>query len=455
MAGRKRKRRRGGGFGVFLLVILTVAVVGLAGVMLYAIIDYDAAGSSMPFRFISKLIESPKATTVADNISDAILSGISKTGLSGVDTDPEFSEDESTENYTLDLGNSIEKAEPVADTPEEVGKYSYFYSRLNDEEKLTYREILSILRNYQDLREITSHDKELISKVFQCVMNDHPEIFYVTGYSCTKYMKGDEIRKIGFSPDYIVDEASAKKRQSLIEDYVNQCLDIMSSCPDEYGKVKKAYEIVVLNTEYDMDAPENQNICSVMLQGRSVCQGYAKTLQYILQRADICAILVLGYDDSGESHAWNEVRIDDEWYHVDVTWGDASYRVNSSDTFLDTPLPEVNYDYLNVTENEICKTHVINSILEVPKATSMDANYYVREGYYVTDTSSESLYRMFDKAYAEGKEVLCLKCSEQGIFNTLHEQLIVDQQIFNYIRSKNSTITYVEQEGTLSFYFWL
>lgn len=53
-----------------------------------------------------------------------------------------------------------------------------------------------------------------------------------------------------------------------------------------------------------------------------VCQGYAKGLQYLCQRAGIPVIYVTGtasYSEPPVDHAWNMVQIGGQWYHVDPT----------------------------------------------------------------------------------------------------------------------------------------
>lgn len=335
---------------------------------------------------------------------------------------------------------------------------NYHFERLEEAQQLLYVEILQILYNRGEDVRISCMDVDDIDKVFQCVMNDHPEIFYVDGYTFTKYTLGEELKKITFTGTYHIDEAEAKRQQEGIDSYVAQCIAGISSEADEYEKVKYVYEYLIHHTQYNAQAENNQNISSVFVQGQSVCQGYAKAMQYLLQRMGIFSTLVIGHVSEGEGHAWNLVRIDGKYYFVDTTWGDASYRMGemeSSEAYDEEELPSINYDYLCVTTEQLSRTHTIENVVELPQCTSMDANYYVREGAYFASLDYEKLEEFFVKEYAEGSNYVTLKCSDEEIYHQMEEALIVEQAIFRYLNSSDGVIAYADNEEQLSLSFWL
>lgn len=331
----------------------------------------------------------------------------------------------------------------------------YAFGKLSEEEQDVYLEILEALVGYQENVKLSSCDKELISRVFQCVLNDHPEIFYVEGYSYTEYTLGNLLKKITFTGSYCFSPKEVEEMKQQIENYVNLCFAGMPENADEYGKVKYIYEYLIHHTDYDAEAKNSQNICSVFLERKSVCQGYAKATQYLLNRAGIFATLVLGQVVGGEGHAWNLVRIDGEYYYVDTTWGDASYQAVGGSDYPIEKIPTINYDYLCVTTEQMEVTHTPENVVELPQCSAMDANFYVREGMYFTEWDEEKIEKIFSDGYERGDTYVTLKCDGAAVYRKMQEALIEEQGIFRYLDCPDKAVSYVENEKQYSLSFWL
>lgn len=77
--------------------------------------------------------------------------------------------------------------------------------------------------------------------------------------------------------------------------------------------------------EGDEGSPDNENPYGFLIQQKGICLGYASTFQLFMDLLGIECLTVEGTAHGGTSaHAWNLVRLEGDWYGVDVTWDDPS-----------------------------------------------------------------------------------------------------------------------------------
>lgn len=332
----------------------------------------------------------------------------------------------------------------------------YAYNILSESERLWYENMEEALVSMEEKALSKTGldagmDETDIDRIFQFVMNDHPEFFYVEGYQYTKYTRGSQTVGIVFMGSYNANNVEVESRRGRIEEEAGKLLKQAPAEGSDYEKVKYVYEILVQNTEYDLEAPDNQNIYSVFVNHKSVCQGYAKATQYLLQRLGMECTLVQGTVDTGEAHAWNLVKVDGEYYYVDTTWGDASYRMGTGENY---PL-SVNYDYLCVTTEQLLRTHTPGGEMPMPECTSSEANYYVKEDLLLAGYDTEKLKKIFWQAQEEQRTDVTFKCMNEACLETVKKKLLDDQEIFRYLPDTEKQISYACNDKQLSMTFWL
>ena len=330
---------------------------------------------------------------------------------------------------------------------------SFYYNRLSEEDKPVYREILRGLLNLE-MAELDPTAEDSVDRVFKCVIYDHPEIFYVFGYNCSKEYLGKELQRIYISGTMNMEPSEVQERKQLIEGQVQDILNGMQDMQDSYEITRYFYRYIINSTEYDKHSVDNQNICSVFLNHRSVCSGYAKAFQYLMQRKGIQTGLIQGTVKGGNSHAWNMVLLDGEYYYVDVTWGDSSYN-NEGQTNGGGTIPGVLYDYLCVTTEELCKTHQIDPIVPIPVCVAEKNNYYRRERCYFTSIDEAALQQVFTKGYDSREATVTIKCANDSVYDGMVQYLIDEQKIFHYLQNANGTVSYAGNKDLHSITFWL
>lgn len=362
------------------------------------------------------------------------------------------SETEEAENTQQEAeeAETSQEAERIQNVPE----IYYAYHTLNESGRKLYLELLDILTERKQNITVSTVEPDTLKHVFTCVMSDHPELFYVEGYQYTKYSLGDIITSISFFGTYSMTEDEVARNQKAIDEYVSLCLAGMPQTEDEYIKVKYLYDYLIDETEYDQEAPNNQNICSVFVEKRSVCQGYAKALQYLMQKAGMASTLITGYTEQ-EGHAWNLVRVNGAYYYVDATWGDASYTFEDQSTSYAGEMPPINYDYFLVTTEDLYVTHEPDYTIKLPECVEEKDNYYVREGLYLDAYDEDKLKVIFEQTYASSSGYVMFKCSDEQVFDTIKEQLIDHQEVFRFIKDQGTSIAYTDNRKQRTISFWL
>lgn len=369
------------------------------------------------------------------------------------------------ENASLAVESEVISGEEKTQEPEysflDKQVWGYAGQMLTETQQIWYQDIAECLGTMQSgfrLDKVGIEqglDENDIDKIFQCVMNDHPELFYVEGYTYTRYERGDKLIAIDFAGTYSMDEATSLQREAEIKEASAYLLVQAGGLIDEYDKVKYVYDALIKNTEYRLDAPDNQNIYSVFVNKQSVCQGYAKAAQYLFDRMGIQSTLVQGTVDSGERHAWNLVKVNGAYYYVDVTWGDASYQTDSKGGNDNSYVPEINYDYLCVTTEQLLRTHNIENRELLPECTADADNYYVRENTFFRENDKEKLRMLFQNLGFEGCSEIALKCADGDVYQQIWKGLIEEQDIFDYLPVGSESIYYTLNEKQLSMTFWV
>lgn len=401
--------------------------------------------------------------------SGEILSDAPENGQKEITQDTEDSQDAENPQDAENLQDA-ENPQPENDFLYDSA-FEYAAQSLNEAELTWYLDIKQVLANYGENVRLdraaleAGCDEGDIDRIFQCVLNDHPELFYVEGYSYTRYTRGEKITAVVFSGTYSIDRETAESRRSEIETAAAEILSGIDEDADQYTKVKYVYDTIIRETDYDLSAPDNQNIYSVLVGKRSVCQGYAKAAQYLLNRLGVDCTLVLGTVEMGEGqglparqegHAWNLVRVDGNYYYVDVTWGDASYSRQDGESADDIGMPEINYDYLNVTTEELLKSHTLGETIPMPQCIATEANYYFREGALFMTYDRDQMQALFDRAREENRDDVTVKCTDWECYMEVLTALVDNHEIFRYLEEPDTvTVAYARNDNQMSLTFWV
>lgn len=212
---------------------------------------------------------------------------------------------------------------------------------------------------------------------------------YASGHMESTAISADSMGNVTFKVNYLTNQT----QEAAVQKKVDQLLKtiIKPSMKTEFEKVKAINDYIVSNTTYGTKTKASPHSAyALLMEGQAVCQGYALTAYKMLEQAGFDVKYVVGTVNNNEAHAWNLVKIDGKWYHLDTTWND--------------PLPNrfgaSSYDYFLVTDAQLKKDHKWIAS-NYPAATSTKYSYMqnVHFAYQVNNTLYFSNTADKDKLY--------------------------------------------------------
>ena len=333
----------------------------------------------------------------------------------------------------------VEELRQMEVAQSEEGHQEYYFKQLTEEEQRVYRELLKGIRAREKEFYLTISDDDSIDRSYHAVLKDHPEIFWVhnrekiykTTYSDSDYCV--------FTPGYTYTDSEIDEIQTAMEQSFQEVRALIPEDAGDYEKVRIVYTYVIDHTQYQT-GEDDQSIAGVFWKKSAVCAGYAGAVQYLLERLDIPCIYVDGSTKgSTEGHAWDIVKIGQEYYYVDATNGDQPDFLNGDAAQLEEHKTII-YDYLCPFPEEYEKTYTPSEELTVPACTAKDLDFYVLNQGYFEDYSWQDIYDYCKMRLDNGAAVVRFKFGSQEAFSEACQELLDDGVVQNvaqyYITSR-------------------
>ena len=235
----------------------------------------------------------------------------------------------------------------------------YYYAQLNKQEQAVYKAFYNGLMAHEDVIPIPIKgqlSKEVFNKIFRAMTRDNPLIYYVNQSACN--WATDAFGHTAICPQYFYSRETVRKYNRNIENAVNNlAAQLRLTEGTDYEKEVRVHDWFCKNVKYDfkgadMDEPArvvlSHNIVGVFAKQKAQCEGIAKAVKVLLNAVDIKCIVATGEAEASgkkEHHAWNVIDIGGSPYQVDVTWDIGASK------------GRIAYDYFNVTDEIISKTH--------------------------------------------------------------------------------------------------
>ena len=272
----------------------------------------------------------------------------------------ETSGNETTNNGQIDV--NVNDMEPIIQEPNnnaipsETIAARYYYSQLDSYGKAIYDKlkdnkdqlktgtyVFEFGTSFNTLLHSEKGDQTL-STAFQSAWNafsyDECDLFYIDIKKMnlineTRTLGGITTYYVSIGPgnnkNYLQDSFQTAEKIEKAQNYMNNIIrQIVKQTKDDQKiiRAKKVHDWMIDAMEYDASETNvnKYNIYGAIHDKKAVCEGYARSFKYIMEKVGVPCVLVPGTAENSqgkiEAHAWNYVQIDDKWYAVDVTWDD-------------------------------------------------------------------------------------------------------------------------------------
>ncbi len=283
-----------------------------------------------------------------------------------------------------------------------------YYHMLDATGQALYRQIYANANAMiKDFAPVEAVSATLLKNAFMAVVNDHPELFWVNTAYQYKYAPSGRVAAIYLSFNKTAEDISLAKE--LFENAAEEILTEAEKQKSVHDKELYIHDTLVEQISYSASASMNQSAYSAMVLGKTVCAGYARAYQYLLQQLGIPCYYCTGY--AGENHAWNIVKLEDAYYNVDVTWADTKPQ-----NYLYFNGADVNYASDHIRKDLSVKLPACNGILY----RLCEVEYEEPEKPKNENTSKKE--ETATKQEEEGQKVVVLRTLEQTGFS--YEDLI-------------------------------
>lgn len=228
-----------------------------------------------------------------------------------------------------------------------------------------------IIRNMENLEDgfearFVGDTRGLISnyKLGQLITDARNENDYLLGigasinYNVSYTTKEAELK---FTTRYAI----TKEQQNFVDAEVARInAQIIHPNMTDLEKVLAISEYIIKNTTYSFDSSTTPHAAYALFkEGKGICQAYAMAAYHMFKEAGLDAHYVTG--DVGGAHAWNLVKVNGEWYHIDLTWNDPTFYSN-------IPGLEnyISYKYFLLSDDTLLAERIMDSRPNLPKATA-------------------------------------------------------------------------------------
>ena len=251
-------------------------------------------------------------------------------GVEGIYTDDD---DMAAIREMIDRDKALNEGDVYSETLDATYRYntSYFYNQLNSAERTLYNNlanacnaVLSSSQTYtSQYIDYVSFDSNSISssrleQILYMFYYSNPQYFFLTN----GYRFGQNFVYPMMYSDY-QNGTVRRNAYNSINSITNTWMTDINKYTNDLAKEQAIYQKIANAVSYSTGA-HHQSIAGALLDRQCYGSGYAMTMTYFCNAAGIDCITVIT-----DNHAWNRVKIFNDWYEIDVSMMDQGSYIDS------------------------------------------------------------------------------------------------------------------------------
>lgn len=330
-----------------------------------------------------------------------------------------------------------------------------YYHKLSTNAKIAYTLILNKIEEQPEQIEIPNITNEELDKLLYSLSYDNPELLSI-GRKC-KVESNKTGTKFYFKMNYDFSKEEKNIKEAELNKKINEIISGMPS-GSSYDQELYIHDYVCKNCVYDADTEQYGTSYDALVDGKAVCEGYARAIKVLLDRIKIKNYLITGKaaNKSGkvEPHMWNIVEINGKRFHLDATWDDINLGGG-----------EFCHLYFNMSDEEIKFDHYELIPME-NNCYDNSQSYFKNEGLWFDKYNESLVHKILIKEgiknLQNGRQSVEIRFANKSSFNDCCKTLVKSSRIYEVLDeinentgTKYKNISYFESEelNFIEFFF--
>ena len=240
----------------------------------------------------------------------------------------------------------------------------YYYKSLSKQQKAVYDALRQGFDALAPAIRVERLDNAELSDVYQRLKLDEPGLWFVVGFTYRFYPQASHVELV---PEYLFDKQKIREHRQAVDSRIARLTRPLQG-KSQREKAVAIHDFILENVRYDkLKKSYSHEIIGPLTQGVGVCEGMAKTVKALCDQCGVECIVALSHDNPDRGvkyrHAWNVVKLEGKWYHVDATFDNSLQRGVKR------------YDYFGLDDKRLFRDHE-RLVLPLPACSDGDSFHY-------------------------------------------------------------------------------